>query len=92
MRFKTIKTAGFHIEDTHLTDQKRLEKLFAVVCIAFMWVYLVGQYQNQIRKIPILSHERKAFSLFRWGLNSINRALLFDTQMITIYSNLLTHT
>ena len=92
MRFKAIKTAGFHIEDTHLTDQKRLEKLFAVVCIAFMWGYLVGQYQNQIRKTPILSHERKAFSLFRWGLNSINKALLFDKKKITIYFNLLIHT
>lgn len=90
--FKAIKTAGFHIEDTHLTDQKRLEKLFAVVCIAFMWVYLVGQYQNQIRKIPILSHERKAFSLFRWGLDTIHRAFLFDNLMIIFYSNLLTRT
>ena len=34
--FKAIKTAGFNLEDTYLKDQKRLEKLLAV--IAFVWV------------------------------------------------------
>jgi hypothetical protein len=32
--FKAIKTAGFNIENTHLKDQKRLEKLMAVIAIA----------------------------------------------------------
>ena len=90
--FKAIKSASFNIERTHLSDQKRLEKLFAVVCIAFMWVYLVGEYQNQTKKIPVLTHQRRAFSIFRWGLDAINRALLFDKQIITNYSKLLTPT
>ena len=90
--FKAIKTAGFNIEDTHLTDQKRLEKLFAIVCIAFVWVYLVGDYQNQVKKIPILSHHRRAFSIFRYGLDAINKALFFDKQLLTVYSQLLTRT
>ncbi|MER0442889.1 IS4 family transposase [Emticicia sp. W12TSBA100-4] len=90
--FKAIKSAGFNIEDTHLTDQKRLEKLFAVVCIAFVWVYLVGEYQNQIKKIPILKHQRRAFSIFRYGLDELNRALIFDSQLVINYSKLLTYT
>lgn len=90
--FKAIKSAGFNIEDTHIADQKRLEKLFAVVCIAFVWVYLVGQYQNQIKKIPVLKHQRRAFSIFRYGLDEINRALVFDIQLLIKYSNLLTYT
>lgn len=90
--FKAVKSAGFNIEDTHLTDQKRLEKLFAVVCIAFLWVYMVGQYQNQIKKIPVLKHNRRAFSIFRYGLDELNRALLFDFQLVTKYSQLLTYT
>jgi hypothetical protein len=90
--FKSIKSAGFNIEDTHIADQKRLEKLFAVVCIAFVWVYLIGHYQNQIKNIPILSHNRRAFSIFRYGLDELNRALLFDNQLLTIYTQLLTHT
>lgn len=90
--FKSIKSAGFNIEDTHLTDQKRLEKLFAVVCIAFVWVYIVGEYLNRIKQIPILSHQRRAFSIFRYGLDEINRALLFDLQLVVKYSQLLTYT
>ncbi|WP_051211062.1 IS4 family transposase [Runella zeae] len=89
---KSIKSAGFNIEGTHLTDQKRLEKLFAVVCIAFVWVYIVGQYQNRIKQIPILRHQRRAFSIFRYGLDEINRALLFDLQLVNKYSQLLTYT
>jgi Transposase DDE domain len=90
--FKAIKTAGFNIEDTHLTDQKRLEKLFAVVAIAFVWVYLIGEYQNQQKTIPILTHQRRAFSIFRYGLDAINKALLFDKQLVIVYKNLLTLT
>lgn len=90
--FKAIKTAGFNIEDTHLTDQKRLEKLFAVVAIAFVWVYLIGEYQNKEKAIPVLIHKRRAFSVFRYGLDAINKALLFDNQLVTVYINLLTRT
>ncbi len=90
--FKSIKTAGFNIEDTHLTDQKRLEKLFAVVAIAFVWVYLIGEYQNKQKTIPILIHKRREFSIFRYGLDAINKALLFDNQLVTVYINLLTRT
>lgn len=90
--FKAIKTAGFNIEDTHLTDQKRLEKLFAVVAIAFIWVYLIGEYQNKEKTIPILIHKRRAFSVFRYGLDAINKVLLFNNQLVTVYVNLLTRT
>ena len=58
--FKAIKSAGFHIEDTHLTDHNRPEKLFAVVAIAFLWVYLIGQYQNERKPIRVLAHKRRA--------------------------------
>ncbi len=37
-----MKTSGFNLEDTHLTDIDRIEKLIAIVTIAFCWAYLVG--------------------------------------------------
>lgn len=40
--FKAFKTSGFNIEQTHLSDLKRIEKLFAMVIIAFVWAYKVG--------------------------------------------------
>jgi len=90
--FKAIKSAGFHIEDTHLTDLKRFEKLFAVVCLAYVWVYLTGAYQHQKVPIPVLSHGRKAFSIFRYGLDAISQALLLDNQQIITYIKLLSCT
>lgn len=45
--FKALKTSGFNIEDAHLTDIERIEKLFVLVLIAFTWVYLVGIYLDK---------------------------------------------
>jgi len=61
-----MKTSGFNLEDTHLTDIKRIEKLAAIVTIAFCWAYLVGIYLREHDK-PIRAHStteewRKAFS------------------------------
>ena len=90
--FKAIKTAGFNLEDTHLKDQKRLEKLLAVIAIAFVWVYLIGEYENQQKPIPILAHQRRAFCIFRYGLDHLIKALTFDDQIIKHYLQLLTRT
>ena len=46
--FRALKTSGFNIEDTHLTDIERIEKLFALVIVAFTWAYLVGDIFAQI--------------------------------------------
>lgn len=33
-----LKTKGFNLEDTHLTDHERISKLFALLTITFAWV------------------------------------------------------
>ena len=90
--FKAIKSAGFNIEQTHLTDAKRLEKLVAIIAIAFVWVYKIGEYQNQQIPIQIKSHGRRAFSLFRYGLDNLYKAILFDYKLLTTFLNLLSCT
>lgn len=35
---KGLKSSGFNIEDTHVTDLKRLEKLFSLTIIALLGV------------------------------------------------------
>jgi len=75
--FKAIKTSGFNIEDTHLTDIERIEKLFALVIIAFTWAYLVGIFlHEQVKPIRILINGRRAKSFFKYGLNFIASILL----------------
>ncbi|MCZ8167577.1 MAG: IS4 family transposase, partial [Flavobacterium sp.] len=71
------KTSGFNIEDTHVTHQERLEKLIALVMIAFLWCYKIGDYiDNQIKPIKIKNHGRRAVSVFKLGLDYLSNCLL----------------
>lgn len=75
--FKALKTSGFNIENTHLTDLERVEKLFALVIIAFTWAYLIGIFLHEnVKPIRLLNNGRKAKSLFKYGLNYIENILL----------------
>jgi hypothetical protein len=75
--FKGLKTSGFNIENTHLTDLDRIEKLFTIVMLAFTWAYLVGVVVNDdIQPVRILKHGRRAKSFLKYGLEFIARILL----------------
>jgi hypothetical protein len=76
MSFKAMKSSGFNIEKTHLTDIHRIEKLILIVMIAFLWAYKVGIFLHNIKPIKIKSHQRKAKSIFKYGLDFINNKLL----------------
>lgn len=78
--FKALKTSGFNIEDTHLTDVDRVCKLFSLVLIAFAWVYKAGIYLDTLEPIKIKKHGRRAKSLFKYGLNYIAN-LLFNNDI-----------
>jgi len=68
---------GFNIEDTHLMDIERIEKLFALVIVAFTWAYIVGIYVHlNVKEIKIKKHGRKQKSLFKLGLTVIANILL----------------
>jgi len=86
--FKALKSSGFHIEDTHLTDLDRIEKLFSIVMVAFAWAYVVGVFANQYMKpVRILKHGRMAKSFFKYGLQIITTTLLnpFDNTNIDVF-------
>jgi hypothetical protein len=78
--FRALKTSGFNIEDTHLTDLERIEKLFALVLVAFVWAYTAGIKLHSVCPIIIKKHGRKAKSLFKYGLNYIAN-ILFSNDM-----------
>lgn len=82
--FKAFKTNGFHLEDTHLVDYQRIDKLLTIVSIAFIWAYKVGIYAHEnIKKIKIKKHGRPEKSLFKNGLEIIAQALInqFDEKI-----------
>lgn len=75
--FRAMKTSGFNIEDTHLTDLERISKLIALIAVAFVWVYRIGLDKHMnIKKIKIKKHGRRAFSYFKYGLIRIAHAIL----------------
>jgi hypothetical protein len=76
--FKALKTSGFNIEDTHLTDIERINKLFALVLVAFIWAYKVGIFLDSICPIKIKTHGRRAQSLFKYGLTYLANTLFFN--------------
>jgi transposase len=75
--FKAMKSSGFDIEKTHLQDVERIEKLTLIVMIAFVWCYKTGIFiHDNIKKIEIKKHGRKAKSIFKCGLSFIANVLL----------------
>jgi hypothetical protein len=83
--FKGLKSSGFNIELTHLTDRGRIEKLFTIVMPAFAWAYVVGVFINDnIKPIRILKHGRRAKSLLKYGLEYIAEILLNPLAKIKI--------
>lgn len=75
--FRAMKSSGFNVEDTHLTHLDRIERLFAIMIIAFTWAYLTGIHKHLfIVPIRILKHGRRAKSIFKYGLEEIANCLL----------------
>ena len=78
--FRAMKSSGFNIEDTHLRDRERIARLFAMVCMALVWAYLVGEHKDiYVKPIKILKHGRRAKSLVKYGLEEISNVLFRPT-------------
>jgi len=88
MCFKAMKSSGFDIEKTHLTELDRIEKLILLVMIAFVWCYKVGIHLNKLIPIKVKKHGRKAITIFKYGLNYIANQLLnaLNQNVINIFN------
>lgn len=75
--FKAMKSTGFNIEDTHLSDLKRIEKLLLLEMVAFVLCYNIGKLAHRkLKPIRILKNGRKAKSIFRYGLDIVTEFLM----------------
>ncbi|WP_289290039.1 transposase, partial [Muribaculum intestinale] len=75
--FRAMKSSGFNIEDTHMRDMDRIARLVAMVCMALVWAYLVGEHKDMnVKSIRILKHGKRAKSLVKYGLEEIANVLL----------------
>jgi hypothetical protein len=74
--FAALKTRGFNLESTHFLQAERLNKLVALLALAFCWAMLSGLWQHQLKPIPLKAHGRKAKSFFRYGCDFLRRTFV----------------
>jgi hypothetical protein len=69
--FGCLKSRGFCLEATHITEKERLEKLLALLTIAFCWAFLAGQWLTRRCALKVKAHGRLAKSMFRYGFDHL---------------------
>ena len=82
--FGDMKGHGFNLEDSHLSHFLRLSRLTLAVVLLYVWLIAFGSrvIKNGQRSLVDRS-DRRDFSIFRIGLNMIER-LLTNSQPVSI--------
>lgn len=73
--FGCLKSRGFRLEETHVTEPERLKKLIALLALAFCWAHVVGEWLSRQKALKTKKHGRLAKSIFRYGLSHLRRIL-----------------
>lgn len=76
--FAALKTRGFNFEDSHITNADRLENLLGVLCLAAFWAVQLGELIAKCQPIKRKAHGRREVSVFRLGLDALERLMRFD--------------
>ena len=74
--FSAFKIRGFNLEETHMSNPNKLDTLFTILALAFVWSHSIGEWLNGKEPIKTLNHGRKAKSIFLYGLEYLARILL----------------
>ena len=73
--FQALKSRGFNLEETRVTAEDRLQKLFALVALTLCWCHRIGVWLHERKALKPKKHGRLPKSLFRRGLNALRRLL-----------------
>lgn len=73
--FSALKTRGFRLEDTRMTDPAKISTLIGILSVAFAFAHKVGEWKHGILPVLVKSHGRRAFSFFRYGLETLRRCI-----------------
>ncbi len=76
--FGCLKSRGFEMEETHLTDTRKISKLLMLLALALCLAMLTGEIKTQITrtvKMKLKNNGRYAKSLFRIGLDALQNVL-----------------
>lgn len=83
--FRTLKSNGFHIEDSHVTDPKRIVCLLNIASLAYALTLSVGCLLEKIKPRRIKKHGYPEKGLIRHTLDLIKPPLL--TRFKTLLKN-----
>ena len=89
--FGNLKTKGFALETTHLTNPDKLCTLLALLAFAVALTVKTGVAKARLNDIPIKKHGRRAWSLFALALNTLRKifAVASFDQIIAFLAQLL---
>ena len=73
--FGFLKSKGFHLEETRLTQPARLALLIGLLAVGLLWCLLIGLQRHQQKPIVKKKHGRRAISLFRLGLDRLQQLI-----------------
>ena len=74
--FSDLKSRGFQIDKSHLSDPARLCRLLLACCLAYLWIVYLGvcaMHQEWMKRLH--RQDRCDLSLFRLGLRLLARCL-----------------
>lgn len=77
--FGCLKTRGFCLEATHLTEVERVSRLLCLLSLAFCWAMLSGQIATARKPLKRKKHGRLEKSVFRVGIDYLRRLLCRPT-------------
>jgi hypothetical protein len=87
--FAALKSRGFDLEATDLTDPEGIENLIGLLALVFAWVRLAGEKRASRHGPPPVrpAHGRRERSLFRYGLDWLQSILTTpESQRCAFYS------
>ena len=71
--FGNLKTRGFNLEATHLTDSAKLATLMGLLAIAVALSVKTGRAAQRLAPVCVKKHGRKAVSIFAYGLSCLRK-------------------
>ena len=69
--FSETKTRGLNLEDTRMTDPRKMDTVMAIVALAMVWAYRYATKRMGRKAIPRKSHGRREKSWFRIGFDTL---------------------
>lgn len=88
--FSSLKSRGFDLERTGITQAERLERLFGLVILAWLFCLQTGVWLSAVKPIKVLKHGRKAVSYVQLGCQRLQNALRWHPEELVTFLRLLT--